>query len=117
MGAEGWGWEKCLPFFRKLERDMDFEGPYHGNEGRIPVRRIFLDLWTPYAHAAAEAFGQAGYPYHTHMNGAWMDGYIQLTHSTASDGRVSAAVGNPDTGNRLWDHRKVQAQTQVNKNA
>ena len=24
MGATGWDWEACLPYFRKLETDMDF---------------------------------------------------------------------------------------------
>ena len=45
-GAAGWNWDDVLPYFRKVERDMDFAGPYHGKEGRIPVRRIFKDLWT-----------------------------------------------------------------------
>ncbi len=43
MGVAGWGWEDCLPYFRKLERDVDFGGPLHGREGRIPIRRIFPD--------------------------------------------------------------------------
>ena len=44
-GAIGWNWNAVLPFFKKVERDMDFDGEWHGNEGRIPVRRIFPDLW------------------------------------------------------------------------
>jgi len=38
-GARGWGWKDVLPFYTKVERDMDFEGSLHGKEGRIPVRR------------------------------------------------------------------------------
>ena len=45
-GAAGWNWDAVLPYFKKVERDMDFDGPWHGKEGRIPVRRIFPDLWT-----------------------------------------------------------------------
>ena len=48
----GWNWDNVLPFFKKVERDMDFDGPWHGNEGRIPVRRIFPDLWPEHAKAA-----------------------------------------------------------------
>ena len=51
-GATGWNWDSVLPFFKKVERDMDFDGPWHGNEGRIPVRRIFPDLWPEHAKAA-----------------------------------------------------------------
>jgi 5-(hydroxymethyl)furfural/furfural oxidase len=39
-GAAGWGWTDVLPYFRKVERDLDFDGPFHGRDGRIPVRRI-----------------------------------------------------------------------------
>ena len=39
-GAEGWGWKDVLPYFRKVEHDLDFDGPFHGKDGRIPVRRI-----------------------------------------------------------------------------
>ena len=59
-GAKGWGWDGVLPFFRKVERDMDFDGPMHGKDGRIPVRRIFPDLWTEHSKAAAKAIGRLG---------------------------------------------------------
>ena len=62
-GATGWNWDSVLPFFKKVERDMDFDGPWHGNEGRIPVRRIFPDLWPEHAKAAGETFKSAGYEY------------------------------------------------------
>ena len=26
-GANGWDWDSVLPYFKKIERDMDFEGP------------------------------------------------------------------------------------------
>ena len=32
-GATGWNWDAVLPYFKKVERDMDFEGPYHGRDG------------------------------------------------------------------------------------
>ena len=54
-GAEGWGWNDVLPYFKKVERDLDFDGPYHGKDGRIPVRRIPPEHWTGHAKAVAEA--------------------------------------------------------------
>jgi 5-(hydroxymethyl)furfural/furfural oxidase len=45
-GAAGWNWNAVLPYFKKVERDMDFDGPWHGKDGRIPVRRIYLDPGT-----------------------------------------------------------------------
>jgi choline dehydrogenase-like flavoprotein len=41
LGARGWSYVDCLPFLRKLERDLDFGGPYHGKEGPIPIHRTF----------------------------------------------------------------------------
>ena len=48
---------------------MDFEGPFHGKEGRIPVRRIFPELWTEHAKASAKAFEKAGFGYLPDQNG------------------------------------------------
>ena len=45
-GARGWTWESVLPYFRKIERDLDFDGPYHGKDGPIPVRRLPPEMWS-----------------------------------------------------------------------
>ena len=59
-GAAGWNWTSVLPYFKKVERDLDFDGPWHGKDGRIPVRRIFPDLWNGHAKAVAKAFQEQG---------------------------------------------------------
>ncbi len=92
MGADGWGWDDVLPYFRKLERDMDFDGPYHGKDGPIPVRRIFPDQWPGYAKAAAAAFEAKGYEYRADQNAGFEDGYFPITISNLYDRRVSAAI-------------------------
>jgi 5-(hydroxymethyl)furfural/furfural oxidase len=112
-GAKGWGWNDVLPYFKKVERDMDFDGPYHGKEGRIPVRRIFPDLWNGHAKAAAEAFKAAGYDYLPDQNGEYRDGYFPITISNAYDRRVSAAIGYLDPGTRLRANLTISTDTQV----
>ena len=99
-GARGWGWADVLPFYKKIERDMDFEGPLHGREGRIPVRRIFPEQWTGHAKAAAEAFKAAGFAYLPDQNGEWRDGYYPIAISNAYERRVSAAIGYLDPTTR-----------------
>src|SRR5229473_18331 len=42
-GASGWGWQDVLPFYRKLEREMDFDGELHGKDGPVPIRRTRPD--------------------------------------------------------------------------
>jgi 5-(hydroxymethyl)furfural/furfural oxidase len=112
-GAAGWNWDAVLPYFKKVERDMDFDGPWHGKDGRIPVRRIFPDLWPEHAKAVAEAFKQAGHKYLLDQNGAWEDGYFPITISNAYERRVSAAIGYLDPGTRMRENLTISTHTQV----
>jgi 5-(hydroxymethyl)furfural/furfural oxidase len=112
-GARGWGWADVLPYYRKVERDMDFDGPLHGKEGRIPVRRIFPDQWTGHARAAAEAFKSAGFAYLPDQNGEWRDGYYPITISNAYERRVSAAIGYLDPATRQRPNLTISTDTQV----
>src|SRR5277367_3001950 len=112
-GATGWNWDNVLPYFKKVERDMDFDGPWHGREGRIPVRRIFPDLWPEHAKAAAESFKQAGYQYLIDQNAAFEDGYFPISISNAYERRVSAAIGYLDPGTRLRENLTILTETQV----
>ncbi len=113
QGARGWSWEACLPYFRKLERDMDFAGALHGGEGRIPIRRVFQQEWTPYARAVADAMTDLGYPYLIDQNGPFEDGHFPVTISNAYDRRVSAAIGYLDPVTRARDNLEIRSETQV----
>jgi 5-(hydroxymethyl)furfural/furfural oxidase len=113
-GAAGWGWKDVLPYFKRVERDMDFDGPFHGKEGRIPVRRIFPNMWNGHAKAVAKAFEEAGFPYIEDQNGEFKpDGYFPITISNLYDRRVSAAIGYLDNGTRMRQNLTISADTQV----
>jgi 5-(hydroxymethyl)furfural/furfural oxidase len=114
-GAAGWNWNAVLPYFKKVERDMDFDGPWHGKEGRIPVRRILPDNWCGHAKAAAEAFKAAGYDFIEDQNGEYKDGYFPITISNLYDRRVSAAIGYLDNGTRRRPNLTISAETQVSE--
>ena len=112
-GAKGWGWNDVLPYFKKLERDMDFDDDYHGQSGRIPIRRIFPEQWTEYAKAVGAAFGAAGYDYLADQNGEFRDGYYAPAMSNAYERRVSAAIGYLDPGTRLRSNLTISTDTVV----
>ena len=112
-GATGWNWDNVLPFFKKVERDMDFDGPWHGKEGRIPVRRIFPDLWPEHAKAAGETFKAAGYKFLIDQNAEFEDGYFPITISNVYERRVSAAIGYLDPGTRMRENLTISTDTQV----
>jgi len=44
MGNDEWGFTKVLPYFNKLETDLDFGGDFHGSDGPVPVRRYVAAL-------------------------------------------------------------------------
>ncbi len=112
-GASGWKWETVLPYFRKVERDMDFTGPLHGSDGRIMVRRIFPENWPPAAVAYGEAFKAAGWEYLEDQNGEFRDGYFPLTMSNVYERRVSAATGYLGPAVRARPNLTIQGDTRV----
>ena len=114
-GASGWRWETVLPYFKKIERDIDFEGPLHGSDGRIPVRRVFPDNWSDYAKAVADAFKLAGYRYIPDQNGEFEDGYYPLTMSNLYDRRVSAAIAYLGATTRLRDNLAIVTDAPVSE--
>ena len=91
LGAEGWGWDDVLPYFRKLETDLDFDGPLHGSDGPIPIRRIAQPDWPPFGAAVGAAFAAAGLPFRRDQNGEFEDGIFPPAFSNRGDRRVSSA--------------------------
>src|SRR5579871_2356380 len=91
-GAVGWEWRSVLPYFRKLESDLDFTGPLHGADGPIPVRRIRPIEWAPLAHAAAQALRRKGFPLIEDCNADFTDGVSPLPMANRPAQRVSASM-------------------------
>ena len=112
-GAAGWGWNDVLPYFKKVERDLDFDGPLHGKDGRIPVRRIPREKWAGHAQAVGKAFEAKGFKYLPDQNGEFVDGYFPVTHSNAEERRVSAAMGYLDAETRKRANLTISTDTQV----
>jgi 5-(hydroxymethyl)furfural/furfural oxidase len=112
-GAAGWGWSDVLPYFRKVERDLDFDGPYHGKDGRIAVRRIPQAHWTRHAQAVADACKLAGFSFLPDQNGEFVEGYFPVTHSNEAEQRVSAAMGYLDRDTRKRTNLTISTDTQV----
>src|SRR5712671_3446433 len=112
-GAAGWSWKDVLPYFKTVERDLDFAGPFHGKDGRIPVRRIPQVHWTRHAQAVAEACKLAGYPFLPDQNGEFVEGYFPVTHSNQSEQRVSAAMGYLDAQTRRRVNLTISTNTEV----
>jgi choline dehydrogenase len=69
FGNPGWGWQDLLPYFVRIENDLDFGSePYHGAEGPIAIRRWPSDSWEPIHHAFVEACVDLGLAEHADLN-------------------------------------------------
>lgn len=91
-GATGWGWHDVLPYFRKLETDLDCGGPLHGTSGPLPIRRVPRAAWPGHAQAFSRALAASGLPYLADQNGEFGDGHYPTPISNVDDHRVTAAM-------------------------
>ncbi|PPR65028.1 MAG: 5-(hydroxymethyl)furfural oxidase [Alphaproteobacteria bacterium MarineAlpha4_Bin2] len=112
-GAAGWNWDKVLPYFKKLETDLDIDDEWHGQEGPILVRRVPRDHWSGHSKALAEAFDRAGYKYLPDQNGFFEDGYFPVTISNAEEQRVSASIGYLNADVRKRPNLRIMTRTSV----
>ena len=60
LGASSWSWDRCLPYFNRLETDREFGGlPYHGSLGPIHVEREPLNEFQQQVRSACLELGHA----------------------------------------------------------
>jgi 5-(hydroxymethyl)furfural/furfural oxidase len=112
-GAAGWRWDTVLPYFRKLERDLDFGGPLHGDSGPMPIRRIFPHLWAEHAKAMAEGFRHIGFEYVEDQNGEFRDGYYAFPINNLYDRRVPASIAYLGPAVRQRPNLAIETDTLV----
>lgn len=89
-GAHGWGYADVLPFFKSIERDVDFPAHPHGDAGPIPVRRVPRERWPGFVRLFAEAVAARQIAPHDDINGADEDGLYPIPSSTTEATRASS---------------------------
>ena len=89
-GAEGWGYDAALPFFKRSEHYAGGESRYHGASGELGVSDLRNDH--PYCEAWLQAGQQLGLPFNPDFNGE-TDYGVGAYQLTIKDGwRTSAAT-------------------------
>lgn len=93
LGADGWNWRSCLPYFRKLETDCDFSGDLHGNDGPVRIQRTAWPRISPFVRAVLAALAERGQGLHDDQNGPWEDGtFIGSIAVSAKGERIPSSV-------------------------
>lgn len=90
MGAEGWGFEDVLPYFKKAEDNERGEDAFHGTGGPLTVRESHS--MNPIADAFVEAAAQAGHEKNPDFNGARQEGFGRYQTTQENGMRASTAV-------------------------
>lgn len=112
-GAVGWDWESVLPYFRKLECDLDYTGPLHGTDGPIPVHRIPHSKWPGLSLKAERALDELGFASIGDQNGVYTDGHFPITLSNDGMHRVSASMAYLGREVRQRPNLKIMTDTHV----
>ena len=99
--AEGnyeWSFVNLLPFFRKLETDLNVRDDFHGTDGPIPVWRLPRKDFLPVNEAFHQATVAAGFPEDPDMNNPDSTGTGPVPMNNPGGIRMSASLAylNPN---------------------
>lgn len=92
LGNDEWSWSSMLPYFRAIEDDQDFGGPWHGKSGPTPIVRHTRDELVPFQAAYLEACIDQGFGYVEDHNDPESTGVGPIPMNRRGDLRISTAI-------------------------
>ena len=115
-GAEKWSWNDVLPYYRKLEHDLDYSGASaHGHLGPMPVRRLPRARWAPFTAAIGEAMQCRGLPFIDDYNSDFREGFSAAPTNSLRERRVSASMAYLTREVRSRPNLTILAGTRVSR--
>ncbi len=114
-GAEGWAWQDVLPYFKKLETDIDRDGTLHGADGPVRISRIPEAQWPGFSAAFIDAAEAEGFRNLEDQNAAFEDGYFPIAACTDDDRRISTATAYLTPEVRARPNLTIQPLTLVER--
>jgi 5-(hydroxymethyl)furfural/furfural oxidase len=114
-GATGWAWSDVLPYFKKLETDVDFDGPMHGKNGPMTVRRVADDRWPRFTQGFVRAAAEEGWRDLRDKNAVFGDGYFPIAVANAENRRVSAATAYLTAAVRARPNLTILGETRAER--
>jgi 5-(hydroxymethyl)furfural/furfural oxidase len=93
LGARGWNWAACMPYFRKLETDADFSGDLHGETGPVRIKRTEWSRISPFVRAVLSTLARRGHAKLDDQNGPWQDGTFVGAIAVSTEGeRIPTSI-------------------------
>ena len=92
LGNDEWAYDKVLPFYRKMEHDLDIADDFHGTDGPMPVRRRQSRPWPAIQQAFHAACLEAGFGATEDTNGPNPSGVGVCPTNNLDGVRMSAAI-------------------------
>ena len=92
LGNDEWSYLKVLPYFRRIERDLNIQDDFHGTDGHIPVRRLSRDMFHPFQAAFYDTCVALGFPEHPDMNHPEYTGIAPFPVNNIDGVRMSTAL-------------------------
>ncbi|MFC4033338.1 GMC family oxidoreductase [Streptomyces polygonati] len=94
LGAEGWSFDEVLPWYIKLEDDLDFpDAPHHGKGGPLPIFREPREHWGGADHAFHDAARDLGVVWHDDTNAPGATGLSPFAMHIRAGKRVAVSDG------------------------
>lgn len=115
LGNDQWSWDRVLPAFNRLERDLDYGAlPHHGDAGPISIRRWQADELVPTQAAFIEAAVELGHPRCDDVNHPEATGVGVMAMNKLGRVRISTAVGYLASA-RLRDNLTIRPDSTVTR--
>ena len=93
QGAREWSYLDVLPFYRKMETDLDIQDDFHGTDGPLPITRRNNDgNWPAIQRVFHSACLEAGHGTAADMNGPDHLGVTQVPMNNMNGVRMSTAL-------------------------
>lgn len=93
MGNDQWHFDKVLPFYRKLEHDVDFADTSHGKDGPIWIERPKRSSWHPLVSAFYDSCRSLGFADASDLNDQQATGVGPCPRNLRGGIRISTAIG------------------------
>src|SRR6266581_2367642 len=92
LGNDEWSYRKVLPYFKKMETDLDIRDDVHGTNGPMPILRRHQESLPPIQAAFHQAARALGSPADPDMNGPESGGVGAMPMNNPDGIRMSTAM-------------------------